>query len=382
MNNDIFQISQKIYSYQVLSHEIINNICIFEVIRKPGLFNCPKCQSKKVSKAKEKHRFINGLKYGILDVVIKVQMHRLRCHECKAICTEVLDFIPQQKCHYTKALANEILKLCKHLPLKRVAEYTNLHWGTVKEIEKNYLREKYKQVDLRNVTCIGIDEVFLGKGLGYATIVRDLESGNTLNVTPGRNAASLADFQAKLTEQGAEIDVVAIDLGNSFSSWVKKFHPNAVITYDHFHVIKLMNERLNEQRNRTLKQLNNDDKELLKGSRFLWLKNVEDLKDEDHDRLMNLKKTFKDLGNVSMMKEALRNIYNICKNETEARICFDSWCRIANKINLPSLKQMAKTVNSKLEGILTHWWTRVTSVAMEGFNNKIGALQRRSYGFK
>ena len=111
-----------------------------------------------------------------------------------------------------------------------LAEHVGLDWRTVKEIEKNHLSIKYKRIRLKDVRIIGIDEIYIGKG--YKTIVRDLESGAVLFVGVGKGGDALVPFERKLRSSRCKIEVVAMDMSNAYSSWVKTHLWEAEIVFD------------------------------------------------------------------------------------------------------------------------------------------------------
>ena len=171
-------------------------------------------------------------------------------------------------------------------------------------------------------------------------------------------------------------------MANSYSAWVKEVLPNADIVYDHFHVIKLMNERMNNLRRSTMNKLEDEQKKELKGKRFLLLKNEENLSEKGADELKKLRFEFKDLGTTSMMKECLRRIYKLADSYDLARTAFLRWCDKAEVSGIFCLKQMAKTIRRRLDGLLAYWkHEKLTSASQEGFNNKIGWLTRQAYGY-
>ena len=225
-----------------------------------------------------------------------------------------------------------------------VAKYTGLHWQSVKDIEKSYLEKKYKTISLKGVTYLGIDEVFMGKKIGFITVVRDIISGAVLFIGKGKGGDSLKDFRNRIKRKAKNIKAVTIDMANSYASWVQENLPKADIVYDHFHVIKLMNDRMDNLRRSTMNQLQDDQKKELKNKRFLLLKNEENLSSKSNLELKELRFTFKDLGTASMMKEYLRNIYKIADSVELARTAFLLWCEKAEASGIFCLKQMAKTI--------------------------------------
>lgn len=271
------------------------------------------------------------------------------------------------------------------MSISDVAEHFQVNWRIVKECEKRHLKKKFKTIKLKKVSVIGIDEIYI-KSQGkdkYITVVRDLKSGAVLYIGNGKGSGSLEKFAKKLRHSKAKIIAIAMDMSKAYISWVKKHLPKAVMVFDHFHVIKLMNEKVDKVRRRITATLDEQQKKLLKNQRFLFLRNVEDLEPDAKLLLDNLRKTFKELGDVSMMKEALRSIYRMAKNEVQAEAALKNWCSIARKTEMKELETMAKTIENHLQGIIAYWNTNgLSNASMEGFNNKIRWLIRQAYGFK
>jgi len=276
-----------------------------------------------------------------------------------------------------------VLALRTAMSIRDVARFTGLHWDTVKDIEKAWLEKKYQKIPLKDVSILGIDEVYLGKTLGYITIVRDLESGAVLYVGKGKGVDAMKKFGKRIKRRAKQIVAVAMDMSNVYSAWVKEVLPDADIVYDHFHVIKLMNERMDGLRRRTMNKLESEQKKELKNKRFLLLRNEESLSPEAADELKALRFEFKDLGTASLMKEHLRNIYKMANTWPLARTAFLLWCQKAEASGIQCLKQMAKTIRHRLDGLLAFWrHNRITNASQEGFNNKIGWLTRQAYGYR
>jgi transposase len=311
-----------------------------------------------------------------------VWVRRIRCHECKAFAQEPLPFCPGPYARYTNPLARYVIGLRSEMSIKAVARFTGLHWETVKNIEKDHLKRKYRRIRLKDTTVLGIDEVYLGRTMGFITVVRDLESGAVLHIGKGKGYEALAKFRKRIRKQSQRIKAVCIDMAGAYSAWVKEVLPEADIVYDHFHVIKMMNKRLDELRRRTMKQLDAEQKKQLKNKRWLLLKNIESLSDEAKSDLEHLRGEFDDLGTASAMKEVLRNIYRMAYGITVAKLAFKKWCAMADESDIHCLKQMAKTIRTHWDGVLAYWrHNDITNASQEGFNNKIGWLTRQAYGY-
>ena len=315
--------------------------------------------------------------------VLRVATRRIICRACGASTQEPISFCSDSYVRYTKWAARFALVLRADMSIKATAERTGMHWETVKNIEKAWLAKKYRRIHLGNVEYLGIDEVYMGKRMGFITVARDLVSGDVLFIGKGKSGEALKPFEKRLKRRAKHIKAVAIDMANSYSAWAKEVLPDADIVYDHFHVIKLMNERMNNLRRSTMNKLEDEQKKELKGKRFLLLRNEENLSEAAADDLKKLRFEFKDLGTASMMKEYLRNIYKLADSYDLARTAFLLWSEKAEASGVHCLKQMAKTIRRRLDGLLAYWkHEKLTSASQEGFNNKIGWLTRQAYGYR
>lgn len=269
------------------------------------------------------------------------------------------------------------------MTISAVALLTGLSWDTVKEIEKSNLKRKFKHISLKGVNIIGIDEVYMGSKMGYLTIVRDLESGRVLYIGNGKGSEALKPFNRRIKRRSKKIKAVVMDMANSYSKWARENLPDSDIVYDHFHVIKSMNDKLDKERRKTMNELALDQKNELKGFRFHLMRNQEDLRPKAAQDLKRLRFEFQTLGTVSYMKEYLRNIYKMATDSKLAKMAFLLWCEKAEATKIRRLKTMAKTIRSKMEGIVNFWkHDKITNASQEGFNNKIGWLTRQAYGYR
>lgn len=144
------------------------------------------------------------------------------------------------KMRVTHRYARYISGLCRHMPILAVARHTDLHWDTVKRIERAWLKANLPAAGpglLENLRYIGVDDVARVKGREYVTVVYDLMSGEVIWVGEGRTADTLSGFLSALSEETvAGIEAVAMDMGKAYQAAVKEWLPDADIVFDHFHV--------------------------------------------------------------------------------------------------------------------------------------------------
>ena len=169
------------------------------------------------------------------------------------------------------------------MTLKGTAHLLGVSWDTIKEIHTHHLECHYAPPSLEGVDCIGIDEFAVRKGHVYKTIVVDLKSGRILHVGQGKAADALPGFWKRGRRKKLDIKHIATDLSAAFISSVLENCPNAVHVFDHLHVVKLMNEKLDEIR-RAQYNLEKDinKRKVLKSTRYLLLRNGVDIFDREY----------------------------------------------------------------------------------------------------
>jgi transposase len=196
----------------------------------------------------------------------------------------------------TRKLEKLVEQLSRLMTLLDVAELTGLNWDTVKDIVKRRLRRDYGRIDLRGVRYLSIDEIYVGKRRGYYTLIMDLESGRILWVSQGRGKAALRGFWPRLNRSQVRIGAVAMDMSGAY--W-------AAVVFDKFHIIQLMNQRLDELRREWVGEAQGAMKMVIKGTRHLILTRAANLKEDQLPKLERALKLNEPLSQAWYLKEEL-----------------------------------------------------------------------------
>ena len=266
------------------------------------------------------------------------------------------------------------------MTLRDAAELAGVGWDTAKEIAKRRLRRDYGRVDLRGVRYLSIDEIHVGKR-GYYTLVLDLESGRILWVSAGRGKAALQGFWRRLGRNRARIRAVAMDMSGAYWAAVSEALPDVPIVFDKFHIIQVMNQRLDELRRELVREAQGPMKLVIKGTRYLLLTRADNL---DPDQLPKLERALKlnePLSQGWYLKEELSLLWEQPSYEAMNRF-LSQWCEQANQSGVRQLHKMAKTLQVHRRGILNWWRHPINNGRMEGTNNKIKTLNRQAYGYR
>jgi len=138
--------------------------------------------------------------------------------------------------------------LSRHVTIKDVAGHLNVSWDVIKDIQKRNLSRRFRSPKLKNLKQIAIDEIFIGKGYRYLTIVLDLLTGAVVFVGDGRGAEVLEPFWRRFKASKAKVVAVATDMSPAYIGAITKHLPNVVMVFDRFHIVKLLNENLSKLR--------------------------------------------------------------------------------------------------------------------------------------
>ena len=283
--------------------------------------------------------------------------------------------------HHSRALARFVCELSRFMSLQDVARWVHLGWDTVKSIVKADLARRFEDVPLGGVRRIGVDENYLGKKAKYVTLVVDLDSGRVLWVGKGRGKEALEGFWERLKRSGTKIEAVACDMSGAYWSAINEHLPDAALVFDHFHIIKLANEKIDEIRRGLQRTLEVTGQKFIKGTRYLLLYGKENLPPDKLPKLEEALAYNEPLSKAYYLKEELRQLWNQPGKEA-AQQYLQEWILKAYATAIQPLKQLAKTMLTHARQILSYFDHPISSGIMEGINNKIGRLTRMAYGYR
>jgi transposase len=278
-----------------------------------------------------------------------------------------------------------VLGLFGMMTMLDISRWLGVGWDCVKGIVKEQLRKRYSKPNLSNLKYLAIDEISVRKGHKYLTLVMNLESGEVIFVGDGKGAEALTPFWEMLgSGQRKKIKAVSIDLGAAYILAVSQNLPKAQIVFDHFHVVKLMNEKLDGLRRNLFHEINDIlEKKAVKGARWILLKKPENLNDKynERQRLAEILTLNAPLATAYYMKEDLRQIW-AQKDKASAGIVLQDWIKTAMNSGIKALVDMGRTIAKYRQGILNWYDHKISSGPLEGTNNKIKTLKRMAYGFR
>src|SRR5512135_1603327 len=368
------------YRYVRTAH--VQGQTIFTLGQEPDTCRCPACGSADVVSRGHVERRFRSLPIGLRPTFLVLPIPRVECRACGVVRQVGVSFADPRR-SYTRRFERYVLELSRRMTIRDVAAHLGVGWDLVKGIQKRDLARRFARPKLKHLRRIAIDEIAVAKGHRYMTLVMDLDSGAVVFVGDGKGADTLKPFWRRLRPSGAKVEAVAMDMSAAYRGAVSAHLKKAVIVFDHFHVIKLFNDKLSDLRRSLYHRAEADQKKVLKGARWLLLKSPENL-DTDKDeksRLEEARALNKPLATAYYLKEDLRRFWEQ-PGKRFATAFLNDWLKRAEVSGVKMLQQMARTLAAHRSGLLAYYDVPITSGPLEGTNNKIKTMKRQAYGFR
>ena len=246
--------------------------------------------------------------------------------------------------------------------IQAVAKYLQVGWDMVKEIHKSRLQTRYRVPRLKDLAYLGIDEFSIRKGHTYMTIFVDRRKGRILSAVEGRSAADITPFLKKIARQAPRLKAVAIDMSHSYRKAVQEHLPSVDIVYDHYHISAIINRAIVDLRRQEHHHAENEQKQVMQGSRFLLLRNYETLGADSQERLQSLLEVNQPLLTMYTMKEQLRAFWKL-PNRKDASSFLYTWCFDAMDSGVKKLVKIGLTLTRYRNGILNYFSHPITNAS-------------------
>jgi transposase len=319
-------------------------------------------------------RHLNFFQY---ETYLHARVPRVRCGSCGVKQLEVPWTRPGSG--FTLLFELLVVSLSREMSVAAVAEMTAVHANRLWPILNHYVERARKAVDLSGFHQLGIDEFSLRKGHVYMTSFGDLEAARVVFLGEGRKKGVIKTFIQDLESRGIDpgrIDVICCDMWDPYLNGIGKCMERAMVVFDRFHVMNQLNKAI--ERVRWEEQREN---KALKKSRFLWLKNPNNLTSRQEARLAALKRLDLRTARAYQIKLALARFWEIT-DPAEAISYLKRWYFWATHSRLQPVIQAARTIKRYWRGVVNFLDARVTNGMVEGLNSKIKTAMKRAYGFK
>ncbi|GAC40795.1 ISL3 family transposase [Paenibacillus popilliae] len=270
------------------------------------------------------------------------------------------------------------MRLMAEMPVNAAARELREQDTRMWRIFHHYVDKAMAELDLSKTKRIAIDETSSRRGHRYITLFVDVDRKTVLFATEGKGMDTLDRFKSHLTAKGAaaqQIEEVCCDMSAAFIRGIEAYFPDAEITFDKFHVMKLVGEAVDEVRIHEQKQTPE-----LKRTKYIWLKNEANLKADQMETLLRLKDSNLQTGRAYRLKLAFQDLWTT--PHILADVYLREWIGWATRSQLTPMISLAKTIKRHEEGVLRWFHSRMTNGLLEGINGLVQAAKRRARGYR
>jgi len=286
---------------------------------------------------------------------------------------------------YTKRFAFAVGRRCRTTSIKAVAKEWRLDWHTVKELDKQYMREQLRRAGTPGPKWLGIDEVSIRKGHTYRIVVSDLARHRPIWFGgTDRSEASLDLFYDWLgAPKSHKITLAVMDMWKAFRASTTAHAPQAAIMFDKFHVMRHLGDALDKVRRSEYRRLSGQDRAFVKGQRYTLLARRAHLSLEGRQALQKLLAANQRLHTAYLLKESFDQVWGY-RRVGWARRFFEHWTDSLQGQDLAPFEKFAAMVERNWDGIAAYCRAeaKVSLGFVEGLNTKIRVIQRRAYGLR
>lgn len=319
------------------------------------------------------------------QTILRFQRYRVDCPDC-GVRTEALEFADVRGPRVTRALAGLIHELCKVTTVKAVALLYRLHRHTVKDIDKEALAKIQAERPLDGITVLGVDEIAVGKGHHYWSLVSALEGPRgpeLLYVVEGRSEKKLKRFWRWFgKERTAKITHAVMDMCRAFrNSFRAHCRKDLQIIFDKFHVIRHLNDALNTVRKAELGRALGRFKKTLSGKKFVLMARRSRVRGKAREALDAVIAASPRLAKAYLLKESFVHLWDYTYRGSALKF-WEGWKAQLKWSRLKSYRRFVKMVDSHLDGIMAFCDKKVSLGYIESSNLKARNVIRRAYGYR
>jgi len=276
-----------------------------------------------------------------------------------------------------------MLRMCSDMTQKAVAQLLGLPTSTLSDLLHRAIKRRRDGHKIRGLKTVGIDEISYAKGYKYATVVYDLDRSCVVWIGAGKGRETIDRFftEALSDYQKAQIKWACCDMSEAYMGAIKHHCPNATLVLDRFHIVKKLNEAVDEVRKEQWRNANKKDRKALKGLRWLLYRHSSTRPREGTRTLKQLEKLNRRIYRAWRLKDEFEQFWDY-KAPWAARRFLNNWTATAMRSRLDPIKRFVRTLRAHAEDIIAFVETRLTNAISEGLNRIIQIIKNRASGFR
>lgn len=343
---------------------------------------CPECGRFYAAYDHLPERVYRHLDTCELQTYIHVRLPRVECprHGVKRIDSE----FGGNGSDMTYGFEKQLIAVAQECSIEGMSRLCGVSWDQGWNAVERAVNRGLERKPHRMPERLGVDEKAFVRGHRYETLVYDLDRGNVEYVCDDRRQAGLEEYyRAFSQEERAQVKAVAMDMWDPYIAATRVWIPEAdrKIVFDRFHVMRHVVEAVDKVRKEEWRQLQENEDETLKGTKYLWLWNAENIPPDRQSQFQQLKAKDLKVCRAWAIKENLRHLWSY-RSEGWMRNFFNKWSGWAGRCRLKPMVQAARTIKVHLDNVVTYAKHRITNALGESLNSKIEKIKRLACGFR
>jgi transposase len=345
-------------------------------------FPCPVCKHFNTVYDHSPQREIRHLNTCQMATYLHLRVPRVHCAEHGV--KQIVSGLGEDNATVTFEFENFVLDLEQECSIEGTCRLVGIDWKQAWRIHERAVVRGLARKPHRIPKRIGIDEKSFAKGHKYETIVHDIDTGTVEYVCDDREQESLERYYKQFKpEKLAEVQSVAMDMWDPFIAATKKHIPDAEqkIVFDRYHVTRIITKAVDDIRKEEHRELMKEKDDTLKGTKYLWLWNDENIPEYRRDEFERLRAKNLKVCRARAIKENIRHMWDYQRKGWMNRF-FKDWYFWATHCRLEPMVKAAKSIKAHFENISTYATHRITNALGESLNSKIEKVKRLACGFR
>lgn len=339
-------------------------------------FKCPKCGRVDVTAYDTNEKHWRHLDFFQHKAYLHCPVPRIDCPDCGIKTVDLPWARPNSG--FTLLFEALIMTLSREMPVSALSRLVDEHDTRIWRVIQHYVAETRKKELYFEVNKVGIDETARKRGHHYVTLFVDLDRSKVIYVTPGKDSSTICRFSNDFHDHGGDPDAireVCCDMSPAFIDGVEQCLVNAQITFDRFHVMKIMGDAVDKVR-----RMEQHECKELKRSRYIWLKNPENLTVKQRIQFEQLSQRNLKTARAYQIRLNLRDFWD--QSPSEAVDYLKRWYFWATHSRLEPVKEAAYTIKRHWDGIINFVQSKITNGILEGINSLVQAARNKARGYR